>query len=101
MLQLEEITAWRWEPKAAKWEEGFRRLLEYVDQYGDAQVEAKYTTSDGYRPGAWVAQQRYKQSGGALDSHRFARLDQLKGCEWRIGTGNWTRGRDRPQRGMS
>ena len=99
--RLADLPGWRWEPRAAKWEEGFHRLLEYVDQHGDAQVEAKYTTSDGYRLGAWVAQQRYKQSRGALDSQRFARLDQLKGWEWRIGTGNWIRGRDRPQRGVS
>ncbi|WP_082169684.1 helicase associated domain-containing protein [Mycobacterium heckeshornense] len=46
-------------PQKANWLQGLRRLQAYVDQSGDAQVEAKYTTADGYRLGAWVAQQRY------------------------------------------
>ena len=89
--RLDELPGWEWEPQKAKWEHGFRRLQQYVDQHGDAQVEAKYTTADGYRLGAWVTQQRYKQSRGALDPDRFARLDKITGWEWRIGTGNWKR----------
>ena len=91
--RLDKLPGWEWEPQKAKWEQGFRRLQQYVDQHGDAQVEAKYTTADGYRLGAWVTQQRYKQSSGALDPDRFARLEKIKGWEWRIGTGNWKRGR--------
>ena len=34
---------------------------------GDAEVEADYTTAEGYRLGAWVTQQRYDLSNGALD----------------------------------
>ena len=91
--RLDKLPGWEWEPHKAKWEQGFRRLQQYVDQHGDAQVEAKYTTADGYRLGAWVAKQRHEQSRGALDPDRFARLDKIKGWEWRIGTGNWKRGR--------
>ena len=91
--KLGELPGWEWEPHKAKWEQAFRRLLQYVDEHGDANVEAKYTAADGYRLGAWVAQQRYKQSTGALDPDRFARLDKVKGWEWQIGTGNWKRRR--------
>jgi len=91
--RLCKLPGWEWEPHKAKWEQGFRRLQQYVDQHGDAQVEAKYTTADGYRLGAWVARQRRKHSSGALDPDRCARLDKIKGWQWRIGTGNWTRDR--------
>ena len=84
----EKLPCWEWEPQKTKWQEAFRRLEEYVALRGDAQVDAMYTTPDGYRLGAWVAQQRYKQSRGALDPDRFAQLDEVKGWEWRIGTGN-------------
>ncbi|MGO8964761.1 helicase associated domain-containing protein [Mycobacterium sp.] len=92
--RLDQLPGWEWEPHKANWEQGFRRLQQYVDQHGDAQIEAKYITADGYRLGAWVAQQRHKHSKGALDRDRFARLNKVKGWEWRIGTGNWTRGRE-------
>jgi hypothetical protein len=91
--RLDKLPGWEWEPQKAKWEQAFRHLQQYVDQHGDAEVEAKYTTADGYGLGAWVAQQRYKQSAGVLDPDRFARLDKFKGWEWRIGTGNWKRSR--------
>jgi len=89
--RLGRLPGWEWEPRNAKWEEGFRRLQQYVDQHGDAQIDAKYTTTDGYRLGAWVTQQRHKQSIGKLDPSRFARLDKVTGWKWRIGTGNWKR----------
>jgi hypothetical protein len=66
-----------------------RQLSSY--RRGNAQVEAKYTTADGYRLGEWVAQQRHKHSTGVLDADRFVRIDKIKGWEWRIGIGNWTR----------
>jgi hypothetical protein len=34
---------------------------------GDAEVEADDTTAEGYRLEAWVTQQRYEASNGALD----------------------------------
>jgi hypothetical protein len=89
--RLDDLPGWEWESHKAKWEQAFRRVQEYVAEHGDAQVEAKYTTADGYRLGAWAAQQRYKQSKGALDPDRFARLDKINGWEWRTGKGNWTR----------
>ena len=44
-------------PRRRQWEEGFRRLLDYVERHGDARVPQSYTV-DGYQLGAWVSTQR-------------------------------------------
>ena len=42
---------------ADQWEEGFGRLLDYVERHGDARVPQSYTV-DGYKLGQWVNAQR-------------------------------------------
>lgn len=89
--RLSNLPGWQWKRQDAKWEEGFRRLQEYVELHGDAQVRASYVTPEGYRLGAWVAQQRLKHSKGALSLDRADQLDKLNGWKWQIGTGKWPR----------
>jgi hypothetical protein len=79
--RLGKLPGWHWEPQAAKWEEGFQRLQAYVKQYGHARVPATYEVN-GYRLGAWVAQQRNKRANGSLQPQRFSRLDAVKRWDW-------------------
>ena len=51
--RLEELPGWTWDTRADQWEEGFRRLLDYVERHGDARVPASYKV-DGYQLGKWV-----------------------------------------------
>ncbi|MET4432085.1 Helicase associated domain protein [Mycolicibacterium sp. 624] len=91
--QLDKLLGWMWEPHAAAWEEGFRHLEVYVAQHDHARVPATCVT-DGYRLGAWVAQQRAKRVKGSLPPERFVRLDAVKGWDWnppRGGAGRRTR----------
>ena len=36
--RLEDLPGWTWDPVADQWEEGFSRLLDYVERHGDARV---------------------------------------------------------------
>ena len=87
--RLEELPGWTWKPIADKWEEGFSRLLEYVERHGDARVPGSYTV-DGYRLGMWVIVQRHRRSG--LDADREHRLQELPGWTWDRLADMWEEG---------
>jgi superfamily II DNA or RNA helicase len=80
--RLEAVPGWTWEPRTDRWEEGFNRLLNYVDHHGDARVPQTYTV-DGYKLGAWVRKQRAKHADGILDADRQRRLQNLPGWTWK------------------
>ena len=67
--RLQDLPGWTWDPYADQWEEGFSRLLHYVERHGDARVPRSYTV-DGYRLGTWVTVQRRDYSNGTLDADR-------------------------------
>jgi hypothetical protein len=79
--RLQELAGWTWDPRADKWEEGYRRLVEYVERHGDARVPQLYTI-DGYQLGAWVTTQRQRQKKALLDADRQRRLEDLPGWTW-------------------
>ena len=62
-------------------DQGFGRLVEYVERHGHARVPQPYTV-DGYRLGAWVAWQRHKNRDGSLEPVRRQRLAALAGWTW-------------------
>jgi Helicase associated domain len=80
--RLEDEPGWTWDPHADQWEEGFRRLQQYVERHGDARVPARCTV-DGYRLGAWVTTQRHNHVKGTLDPDRQHRLQELPGWTWK------------------
>ena len=79
--RLQNLPGWTWEPHADLWEQGYRRLVEFVEHHGHARVPPSYTV-DGYWLGSWVATQRAHQVKGALDPDRGQRLHNLPG--WTI-----------------
>ena len=89
--RLESVPGWTWTPKADQWEEGFRRLLDYVERQGDTQVPHSYTV-DGYQLGRWVIVQRRDRVKGILDADRQRRLEDLRGWSWDPRSDLWEEG---------
>jgi hypothetical protein len=79
--RLEELTGWAWDVLAAKWEETFARLVEYVRRNGNARVPFSHTV-DGCNLGAWINTQRTNHARGTLDLARARRLGGLPGWTW-------------------
>jgi superfamily II DNA or RNA helicase len=89
--QLKGLPGWTWDRHVDRWEEGFRRLVEYVARHGDACPPASGTV-DSYRLGAWVRMQRISQSKGTLDADRQQRLQDLSGWTWDSRAAQWEEG---------
>jgi hypothetical protein len=89
--RLQDLPGWAWDPSASRWEDGFGRLLKYVDQHGHARVPHSYTDG-GSKLGEWVTRQRVNQAKGALDTDRQRRLEDLPGWTWDPRTSRWEEG---------
>jgi Helicase associated domain len=76
--RLEELPGWTWDPHADNWEEGFTRLVQYVEHNGHARVPQSYK-ADSYNLGLWVTSQRRKHATGVLEAERQRRLEELPG----------------------
>jgi helicase associated protein len=83
--RLEDVPGWRWDPHADRWEEGFSRLLDYVERHGDARVPVSYTVN-GYKLGWWVIRQREKHAKSTLDADPQRRLQNLRGWTWKASS---------------
>ncbi|AQT81508.1 helicase [Mycolicibacterium litorale] len=86
--RLEGVPEWVWDARSDLWEEGFQYLLDYVTEYGNAQVPSSYT-NDCYRLGQWVSVQRSNNNKGNLASERRRRLEELPGWSWDVKTAAW------------
>jgi hypothetical protein len=58
-----------WDTLAYRWEEGLRRLHDYVELNGHARVRQR-DTINGYAIGKWVNKQRDNYAEGTLDADR-------------------------------
>jgi superfamily II DNA or RNA helicase len=91
ICRLQKLPGWAWDTHAEQWQEGFRRLVDYVERQGDARVPVSYTV-DGYRLGQWVNMQRDRHSQASLDDERRARLEALPGWVWSHLDAQWEQG---------
>ena len=89
--RLQELPGWAWDSFTGAWEEGFARLLDYVESNGDARVPRGCMVAD-YPLGDWVRRQRNIQSQGRLDADRKDRLQELPGWIWSTNTAAWEEG---------
>jgi Helicase associated domain len=85
--RLEHLPGWTWDSHADRWEEGFLRLLGYVECNSHTWVPVSYTI-DGYKLGQWVATQRHLRTKGRLDPDRQRRLQDLPGWTWKVAVGS-------------
>jgi superfamily II DNA or RNA helicase len=82
MARLEALPDWSWSSYADSWEEGFSRLLSFVERTGHASVPGKQLDDDGYRLGQWVVWNRRVFRAGRLSAERATRLERLPGWVW-------------------
>jgi hypothetical protein len=64
------------------WEESYKILLEYVDEFGLLPVSSPSCIYQGFSLGEWVGRQR--QAWKTIAPDRAALLDQVPGWEWRV-----------------
>jgi len=65
----------------AAWEEGFRRLRQFVDREGHARVPQRHV-EDGFKLGQWVRVPRRQYKAGVLDPERQRQLEALPRWDW-------------------
>lgn len=79
-IKLGGLTGWAWNALDAKWEATFKRLEEYVSEYGDSLVPKEFKTKDGTNLGDWVSSQR--KTKDSISASRKERLESLYGWAW-------------------
>ncbi|MHB1710862.1 MAG: DEAD/DEAH box helicase [Acidimicrobiales bacterium] len=80
--RLEMLPGWAWNPYEAGWEEGFRCLVQYAAEHGDARPPQKHADSSGFNLGTWVTVRRRMGANGKLDAAKVAALEALPGWVW-------------------
>ena len=89
--RLQALPGWTWNAIADQWEEGYSRLVDYIERHGDARVPQGYTV-DGYQLGAWVNSQRSRHNQKKLEPDRAERLARLPGWVWKASEAKWDEG---------
>jgi hypothetical protein len=85
-LRLNSLESWVWDLHQHKWDESYRRLLQFVAREGHAHPIAKHE-EDGFCLGRWVSKQRMNRE--ALTPERAQRLDDLPGWYWEPYKEHW------------
>lgn len=83
--RLEAVPGWVWDVRSDRWETSFNHLAEYTEREGHCRVPKIYRTSDGFRLGLWVSNQRVAKD--SMPAERKERLEGVIGWAWRIRGG--------------
>ncbi|CDM77196.1 DEAD/DEAH box helicase [Mycobacterium marinum] len=89
--RLEAIPGWTWDPAVDQWEDGFSRLVDYVEIHGHARVPRSCAV-DGFKLGQWVVTRRVKHLKDSMDADRARRLNELPGWTWEPFADKWEEG---------
>lgn len=87
-LRLRSLPGLTWEshklgPRTKlHWEEAFNKLIEYQEREGNVLVPQHYQTSDGFRLGFWVHDQR--KAVESMPAERRCRLEELPTWKWNV-----------------
>lgn len=93
---LEDLgPVWSWDARGSRWEEGFRRLVEYVKAHDSALVPDSYKSPDGFSLGKWLGNQRTQFSKGKVSAEHISRLEKVHPTwSWNTKIGQWQDGFD-------
>ncbi len=83
------LPGWSWSAKDTSWDEGYSRLLRYIEIHHHADVPQTYVEPDGYRLGSWVTVQRTARNVGRLKAEREEGLAKLPGWVWGLRDTKW------------
>ena len=81
--RLEKLPGWLWSPTAARKEEAFNLLREFIEREGHARVPAKYV-EEGFALGQWVTNRRQTFKRGKMLLAEQLRLENIPGWTWSI-----------------
>ncbi|WP_431951359.1 helicase associated domain-containing protein [Nocardia lijiangensis] len=88
-MRIEAVPNWSWVVLDEKWEQGFARLLAYVEQHGHALIPQKHIDQTCFNLGTWVSTQRMRHAKGILTADRTARLAAVAGWSWDLTADQW------------
>ena len=80
-IQRLDALGFIWDPFTERWDQGFKELVSFKEEFGHCVVRRNHNTADGYKLGRWVEVQRSNRN--RLTSERIQRLDAL-GFVWKI-----------------
>jgi hypothetical protein len=89
--RLEALPGWTWDALSAQWEEGFSKLVQFVERGGHARVPQRHLEG-GFKLGGWVQTQRTRFVSGRLSDERRQRLESLPGWVWGLRNERWEQG---------
>lgn len=89
--KLESLAGWSWNAREENWGDGYRHLLNYVEQHGSAGI-SKDAVFEGYPLGRWVARQRTWLTKGTLSRDRQDKLNAMPGWAWDPFGAAWQEG---------
>ncbi len=75
--RLDPLPDWTWDPNESAWEDGYARLVAYIDEHDTSLVPLRYVTADGFHLGQWAQAQRTARRMGTIPLNRRERLDAL------------------------
>jgi hypothetical protein len=81
--RLEKLPGWLWSPTAARKEEAFNLLKEFIEREGHARVPAKHV-EEGFALGQWVTSRRQTFKRGKMLLAEQHRLENIPGWTWSI-----------------
>ena len=70
------------------WQNYFNLARDYFKTYGDLNVHAGYTASNGAKLGVWISTQRRKYKNGKLSDEQIAMLESI-GMSWQRFLSKW------------
>lgn len=76
--ELDEIDiSWRLSYNE-KWEIGYSHAKQYYEIFGDLKVFPSYVSSDGFKLGDWIDNQREKYRSGTIKQYRLNKLNEIE-----------------------
>jgi superfamily II DNA or RNA helicase len=78
---LEALEGWIWDPKEAKWEEAYKRLLNFCVKEGHSLVPPNHI-EDGLDLREWISTQRKSYKAKKISEQRIEKLESIIGWVW-------------------
>ena len=72
-----------------KWLISYNKLVDYYKKFGHSDVRQRYVTSDGFKLGMWLSNQKTAYKKGKLSKKRFELLNKLNVNWYKDSSLNW------------